>query len=208
MRTVLDEALSRDLAALLAMAERSGPPALQVGARRFNEALVARAAAEPFPRGPPRSQLSLRLWSMRPDGTLEPWRGRLGPHVCVACDHFGSPGRPALVPLRTCLQRQDMRWPGKRAAVYDYCGSGDCSQGADYRARAACSATGGWVPKSKGGQFLHPNMQLQSKRRRIHLLSRPAGEVPTIDDPPGAPARPSYGHDSEVREILGRGELR
>lgn len=132
-----------------------------------------------------------------------PRRDSLSPNDAVACDRY-----EAVIPLKTCLQRQAARWPSKPASIYPYCGSGKCAQGAEYRVRAAYSAAEDWAGKSKAGkssyQFFRKDAGLQRKRRRLQALSQPVGEVPSIDRPWGArpAADPGDLTDSDVPELL------
>lgn len=184
----LTNGLRKDLEAILAMAQRSGAPLLSVAAERFSETLAKRSRpAEPLPG-------QLALWE---DG--QPWRGRLGPETPVRCDRFAS-----TIPLRCCLQRQDALWPGKRAGIHEYCHSGACPQGKEYRVRAAYSASADWASKSKQGrgsyQFFRRDVGEQ--RRRMRLYDRE--QVPGPREAPDSPAAEVAALDptDEVREIV------
>lgn len=167
--------LAREITALLTEVKLRGMPAHAVAAERLLARIEAANEPAPLPGQFP-------LWE--PDGS--PWRGRLGPSVPIACDRFGAPGRPAILPLRTCLQRQDAKWPGKRAPIYDFCGSGKCEQGLGYRLRAAYSAAEDWASRSKHHRPTYQPYRRDAgaQRRRQRELLLAEERIPTIDTPP------------------------
>jgi hypothetical protein len=191
----LTTAQRKDLEAILAMAQRSGSPMLVVAATRFEKAIEKRQ------RSPEVLPGQFALWEE--DGS--PWRGRLGADTPVRCDRMSTPEHPCVIPLKTCLQRQDAVWPGKKAKIHEYCGSGKCAQGDEYRLRTAYSAAEDWASKSKNGrptyQAYRKDAGVQRKRMKQHDLERlgqgraeptsPAAEVADLDP------------TDEVREITG-----
>jgi hypothetical protein len=189
----LTTAQRKDLEAILAMVQRSGAPLLVVAASRFEKTLEKRQRAPAVLPG------QLALW----EGD-QPWRGRLGPDTPVRCDRLSTPTQPCIVPLKTCLQRQDARWPGKKAPIHEYCGSGKCEQGKDYRLRSAYSASADWASKSKQGrtsyQFFRKDVGEQ--RRRMRQFDRE--RVPEAREAPAAPVAEVADLDptDEVREIV------
>jgi len=132
---------------------------------------------------------ALRVWDAR-EG-LPP---RLLASDHVACPHF----HVRCMPLTTCLERQEARWPGrnklgdgtlrdKRAAVYDYCRSGLCPEGNAYRR----ATPRGWEPTlaaNPGRMFYRTDAHDQHVARRAWYLSRTGPDLcepPDIDHPPG-----------------------
>lgn len=98
--------------------------------------------------------------------------------VCPSCQgsvRYVETVQPSIVPLKTCLQRQDAKWPGKRAAIHEFCASGECEQGCAYRVRAAYSATADWASKSKAKrgsyQFFRKDAGVQRQKRRLYIRS-------------------------------------
>jgi hypothetical protein len=65
--------------------------------------------------------------------------GALARTDIVRCDHYDC-----TLPASTCLSRQVALWPGKRARVHAYCGSGECAQGACYARRAMWDPRTSW----------------------------------------------------------------
>lgn len=187
----LNATLRKDLEALLAMARRSGAPALSVAAERFAMAMEKRQRAAALLPG------QLALWE--PDGS--PWRGRLGPDTPVRCDRFAS-----TIPLRCCLQRQDALWPGKKAGIHEYCHSGACEQGKEYSRRSAYSASAEWASKSKQGrgsyQFFRRDVGEQRRRMRQHDREQVPGQREAAESPAAEVA--ALDPTDEVREITGR----
>lgn len=159
----LNSLQSRELELIFQMAERTGSPLLIVSVRRFREALRRQEAEAPRP-------LRFQLYLWEDDGT--PWRGRLGPDAPIRCEHFG-----ATIPLKTCLQRQDAKWPGKSAAIHEFCASGSCAMGEMNRVRAAYCAGADWASRSKAGrasfQFYRRDAGAQRAARRIYQQSQP-----------------------------------
>jgi hypothetical protein len=105
--------------------------------------------------------------------------------------------------------RQAARWPGgnrkkdgtvvaKRAGVHEYCSSGVCEQGAEYRARLV-----GFEPPRHS--FYRPGSHEQQVARRLFIRSS-LEAVPDLDHPPGAfdvgAGAPDLA-DPDVREVLG-----
>jgi hypothetical protein len=118
--------------------------------------------------------------------------GRLEPSAHVSCPRYGvDTGQGAGMPVSCCIQRQAARWPGKQAPIHDYCGSGACSLGREYRVRASYSAEEDWASKSKAHrasyQFFRKDAGIQRQKRRLAILAD--YPVPTIDVPPGYVAR-------------------
>jgi hypothetical protein len=132
----------------------------------------------------------------------------LQPDDPVRCDFFD-----ATLPAAVCLARQRARWPGgnrwgdgsvraRKAAIFGFCGSGLCAQGAGYAARTVYDPSADW---SRGRyKFFRPDAGEQRRRRREWIRER-AEEVPTIDTPPGGVKRapPLDLADPEVLELLG-----
>lgn len=114
----------------------------------------------------------------------------LEPGDPVRCGHYDC-----VLPVKVCLQRQDARWPGagRKAPIYAYCGSGRCGQGAGYRRLTRYLPAEEWRSRSKSRspryQSYRGDAGAQRRRMRLQALSRPEGEVPTIDYPPGGPER-------------------
>jgi hypothetical protein len=132
--------------------------------------------------------------------------GRLEPSAHVSCPRYGvDTGQGAGMPVRCCIQRQAARWPGKQAPIHDYCGSGTCQLGLEYRVRASYSAEDDWASKSKAHrpsyQFFRKDAGVQRKKRRLLILDD--YPVPSIDVPPGYVSRqPIESDDDDVRVAL------
>ncbi len=165
---VLTGALERTVEAVLRMAVRSGAPALAVSAERLLSDFEKRRAAKLTPV----TERQLVLWTEKPDGSLERWRGRLPLDACVDCKAFG-----ATLPLRTCLLRQGSTWPGgnklkdgsvrkKKAGIHPYCASKRCEQGNLY----AASVAGAWAPPVYS-EFRRDTPQQLAARERYLAVS-------------------------------------
>jgi hypothetical protein len=88
-----------------------------------------------------------------------PEKGALLESDLVRCDHYAS-----TIPARTCIARQAAKWPGKKAALYGYCGSGECGQGAGYARRATWDPRAVW---SRGRfSFYRPGSKEQHTARK------------------------------------------
>lgn len=189
----LTSAQRKDLDALLAMARRAGAPALSVAAERFGAGLEKRARVPEVLPG------QLALW----EGG-EPWRGRLEADTVVRCDRLSTPTQPCLIPLKTCIQRQDALWPGKKAHIHEYCGSGKCAQGTDYRSRTDYSAADDWASKSKNGRGTYQSFRKDVGVQRSRMKKFDREQVPGQREAPEAPAAEVADLDptDEVREIV------
>ena len=211
MMLLLTTPLEADVVAFIAIGKRSSSAMMAVAAERLEKALLQRRAdrdrraKELRAKGEMQGKLEpqLDLWILRPDGTLERWRGRMEPTACVACAHFNT----KTMPLKVCLERQSATWPGgnkwkdgtvraKKAGVHPYCRSGQCVQGKEY---AASVVVGFSVPRFK---FYRDDTPLQRKARKVYIRSRPDGEVPMMDLPAGA-GSPIEFEDSREIDITG-----
>ncbi len=205
----LTAALERDLDRFLGEVEVRGAPSHAVKAAQIRKALKERREPQAAPPG------QSPLWESNESGAQVPWRGRLGPSTPVRCDRFSTPTKPCILPLKTCLQRQDAVWPGKKAKLYDVCQ--DCAQGAEYKRRAAYSAAADWASRSKNGrptyQPFRKDSGLQRKKmaefdararaERIPTLEEPPAEEPQIEEKP-APAAPPAPELTRKRKGKGR----
>jgi hypothetical protein len=90
-----------------------------------------------------------------------PARGPLFDSDIVRCDHFAC-----MMPARTCIARQAARWPGKKAAVYLYCASGVCEQGAGYARRATWDPRSGWS-KGRFSFYRQDSKEQHAARKRL-----------------------------------------
>lgn len=142
-----------------------------------------------------------------------PAKGAIRENDLVQCDRYAC-----RLLLRVCLQRQDAKWPGgnrkkdgsvvaKKAGIYEFCASGTCAQGVEYRKRSGYDAGEAWAAGSKRGsaayQFFRKDVGDQRKKRRTHIRSN-LDMVPDLDHPPGQPERVQVEPDDaeDVREIL------
>ncbi len=126
--------------------------------------------------------------------------GSLEASAHVSCPRYGvDTGQGAGMPVRCCIQRQAAKWPGKRAPIHDYCGSGTCPLGLEYRVRAEYSAEEDWASKSKAHrpsyQFFRKDAGIQRQKRRLAVLNE--YPVPSIDVPPGYVARQPIESDAD-----------
>jgi hypothetical protein len=191
----LTTAQRKDLEAILAMAQRSGAPSLSVAAERFAAVIEKRArAVAPLPG-------QLALWE-----NGEPWRGRLAGDDLVRCDRLSTPLKACTIPVRTCIQRQDARWPGKKAKIHEHCGSGKCAQGAEYRSRTDYSAEEDWASKSKKGSTAYQTYRKDAGVQRQRMRQFDLEQVVPGRAEPLSPSAEVADLDptDEVREIMER----
>lgn len=90
----------------------------------------------------------------------------LAPSSQVQCDHFAC-----ILPARTCLARQAALWPGKKAALYAYCASGECTQGKEYRSRATWDPLALWS-KGRFSFYRKDSREQHAARKRLGLERR------------------------------------
>lgn len=112
----------------------------------------------------------------------------LGPDELVRCEVLH-----ATIAVRVCIQRQEARWPGKKAPYYDFCGSGRCADGKRY---SRTVKTRGWKPAPF--RTVPADIVGQWKAKRRWLRER-AEFAPTVDHPPmteAGPTLPPVGTDS------------
>jgi len=175
-------------------------------ARSARPGVLLRQLLRPFRRRRSRQRLDESAPYQVPLRILQPAppAGRLLEWDLVRCDHFAC-----TLAARECAMRQAARWPGgnrckdgsvvaKRAGVHEYCASGTCEQGAEYRARL-----GAFEPPRHS--FYGPGSHEQQVARRLFIRSN-LDIVPDIDRPPGvleAASGPADLVDPDVREMLG-----
>ncbi len=194
--------MQREVEALIAAAVTAGGPAA-------DQARAVAALLKPSaPRKAKAVNTAQRSFWDEPTGA--PWR--ITPDTYVRCSHFNVSAMRAAV----CLERQVARFPGgnrmgdgsikqKTASIYPYCGSGQCVEGAAYKA----AMPPGYEPKLKtnpGHVFYKPDLNVQRRKRRVAMMSRPEGEPPDLDHPPGSQHRDEVDlADPDIQFILDGG---
>lgn len=113
-------------------------------------------------------------------------QGRLQPDDPVRCTYFN-----ATISVRCCLLRQAARPTAKGTVTFplhEYCASGECDEGRDYRQRCSFSPEVYWASKSKAGRAVYQryreDLPLQRRLWRKWLASQLPYETPSIDQPP------------------------